>query len=328
MTTAQRDTPAGATPDEPAADAGTDRWSRLPGFGVPTARFVFGWAVALLVANAGIIVTGGAVRLTGSGLGCPTWPQCTEDSFVPHAEMGIHGVIEFGNRMLTWVLVVIAFAATVAVWRRVGSRRRDRATVVVIALGIPFQAVIGGITVLTNLNPWVVSLHFVLSTALVSLATVLTFRTRPGANSLPSWSTHAQALRVMAWALYLATWVTIYLGTIVTGSGPHAGDENSPRNGLTPSTMTHLHANAVFAMIGLTVAVATACVVLRLAQRRAVMVFVGLLAAQGVLGVVQYRTDLPIALVLAHMLMSALVMISATWILLRFGPDRQPVAAA
>src|SRR3954451_9576426 len=135
-------------------------------------------AVASLVVNIGIVVTGGVVRLTGSGLGCPSWPRCTGRSFVPHRELGIHGAVEFGNRMLTFVLVVVA-VATFVVALRLG-RRSVLWLSVALALGVPAQAIIGGISVLTDLNPWFVSLHLLVSLAMVGLAVVLLRRLDEG----------------------------------------------------------------------------------------------------------------------------------------------------
>lgn len=318
-----------ATPARPgemataAPASGGGRFDRIPGFGTPTARFVHRWAIAQLVANIGIVVTGGAVRLTGSGLGCPTWPRCTAESFVPHGALGINGAIEFGNRMLTWVLVAIAIATWVAVWRRTRTYpdgwRGNRWLATLIAFGIPFQGVVGGITVLTDLNPWVVALHFLLSMGLVSAATVLVFRTSPHPPAPAPAGAAARAARVMAWLLYALTWVTIYLGTVVTGSGPHAGDVNAPRNGLMPSQTTQFHADAVFVLVGLAVAALVTVGAARLPQVRAAVVFVLLLAVQGALGAIQYATDLPVLLVLAHMLGSALLLATASWQVQSFG---------
>ncbi|GAA11068.1 putative cytochrome oxidase assembly protein [Gordonia alkanivorans NBRC 16433] len=293
--------------------------------------------MALLVSNVGIVATGGAVRVTGSGLGCPTWPRCTDDSFVPHGELGIHGAIEFGNRMLTWVLIIIAIAAWIAVLRYAGSARRDKWLVTLIALGIPFQGVIGGITVLTDLNPWVVALHFILSMILVSAATVLVFRMRPyptPAEPAPAdTDTPGMATRrlgvYLAWLLYAVTWVTIYLGTVVTGSGPHAGDADAPRNGLDPDNATQLHADAVFVLVGLGLAALIYARVFARPQQRSALVFVGLLVLQGVIGFVQFFTDLPVALVIAHMFGSALLLIGATWqVLVARATDQPHVDAA
>ncbi|MBD0861516.1 heme A synthase [Gordonia sp. zg691] len=309
--------PAGAD----ARRALTGPWRFIPGFGRPTARFVHRWAIALLVSNVGIVATGGAVRVTGSGLGCPTWPRCTDESFVPHGELGIHGAIEFGNRMLTWVLILIAIGAWIAVLRFAGSARRDKWLVTLIALGIPFQGVIGGITVLTDLNPWIVALHFLLSMALVSAATVLVYRIRPYVtpSEPPVLDAEAPATAMrrlgiyLAWLVYLVTWVTIYLGTVVTGSGPHAGDTEAPRNGLAPDNATQLHADAVFALVGLAIAALVYARVFARPQQRSALVFMVLLALQGVIGFVQYATDLPVALVILHMFGSAVLLIGATW---------------
>lgn len=287
--------------------------------------FVYGWAIALLVANVGIVTTGGAVRLTGSGLGCPTWPRCTGDSFVPHEALGVHGAIEFGNRMLTWVLTIVAIAALVAVWRRANVSRTDRWLVTLLALGIPFQGVIGGITVLTKLNPWFVSLHFVLSMALVSGATVLVYRLNPAASEPPAPSAVLRFGRQLAWLLFAATGVAIYLGTVVTGSGPHAGDAHAPRNGLRPDHATQLHAYSVFVLIGLALAVAVLTRAMDLPAKTTAYIFVGMLAVQGVVGVVQYNTGLPVVLVIIHMTVSALLLIGATRLVLKFGTRPAPV---
>lgn len=130
-------------------------------------------ALASIIANVGIVVTGGAVRLTASGLGCPTWPRCTDDSYVTTPEMGVYGVIEFGNRMLTFAVGLIALATVLAVLLHRPRRPGLLALAVAVFLGIPAQAVVGGITVLTNLNPWVVGLHFLASMAVIAAAYAL-----------------------------------------------------------------------------------------------------------------------------------------------------------
>jgi len=279
-------------------------------------------ALASLVANMLIVVTGGAVRLTGSGLGCPTWPRCTEadaerpGSFVPHGELGAHGVIEFANRLLTFALIAVAVATLVAVCRMRPRRPTLRRLASALALGIPAQAVVGGITVLTNLNPWVVALHLVLSMVLVSLAVVLVRRIdesdRPPEPTVPP---------LTLWLVrgtFALVWVVVYVGTIVTGSGPHAGDADAPRNGLDPAAASQLHANLVFLLIGLTLG----CVIaLRAtgAPARAVAAaqwLLGVELVQGLVGLVQYATGLPVILVGLHLLGASLVIATATWTLL------------
>lgn len=271
-----------------------------------------GWGWASLVANCVLVVTGGVVRLTGSGLGCPTWPRCTEESFTPHGAYNVHSVIEFGNRMLTYVLVAVAIGTFVAAWQ---SGRRDlRRIALVMALGIPAQAVIGGVTVLTNLNPWVVSLHLLCSLAIITASVLFLHRLGQPAPGVPARG----PVTGLAWATFVAAWAVLYVGTVVTGSGPHAGDANSDRNGLDPLQLSQLHADLVFLFVGLTVGLyfALAATGGTTAARRAVLVLLGLEVAQGAVGFVQYFTDLPIVLVGLHMLGAALIAAATTRALL------------
>ena len=264
-------------------------------------------AWATLVANVVLVVTGGAVRLTGSGLGCPTWPRCTSTSFTPHGALDVHSAIEFGNRMLTFVLVVIAVATFVAAW--VSQRRDVRLLAFVLALGIPAQAIIGGVTVLTDLNPWVVSFHLLCSLAILGVS-VLFLHRLSGFGPGPS----PGSLRTLARLAFAAAWVVLYLGTVVTGSGPHAGDADAARNGLDPLQVSQLHADSVFLFLGL-------CVGLYFAARVSgfstlpLRVLLAVIVLQGAVGFVQYVTDLPVVLVALHMLGAALVSASVTWVL-------------
>ncbi|MER7605429.1 COX15/CtaA family protein [Nocardioides sp. NPDC127503] len=258
----------------------------------------FGLAIANLIANIGIVVTGAVVRLTGSGLGCPTWPKCTEESYVAHEALGINGVIEFGNRLLTYVLAAIAITVVIAVWRRRGVVRN---LAIVIALGVPFQGVIGGITVLTDLNPYVVALHLLLSMAMVGLCVWLLDEIRS-----PEREEAARSVRIASVVTLVVGWLTLWLGTVVTGSGPHSGDLESRRTGLDPALMSHIHAYAVYALIAATL------VTLWLGRknayvRRVTIVLLVIELAQGLIGWVQYLTDLPVLLVGFHMLGAALV---------------------
>lgn len=267
-----------------------------------------GWAT--LVANSALVVTGGAVRLTGSGLGCPTWPRCTDDSFTPRGALDVHSAIEFGNRTLTFVLAAIAIATFVVAWR---SGRSDlRRLALVLGLGIPAQAVIGGVTVLTDLNPWVVSLHMLPSLAIIGLSVVFLRRI-----DHPDPVIARGPVVTLAWLTFASAWAVMYVGTIVTGAGPHAGDEDAQRNGLDPLEMSQLHADLVFLLIGLTVGLILA---LRatgaapLTSRAAVLLLVVELA-QGLVGFVQYFTDLPVVLVALHMLGTAAISASVAWAL-------------
>jgi heme a synthase len=265
-------------------------------------------AWATLVANVALVVTGGAVRLTGSGLGCPTWPRCDDQSFTPHGATGIHQLIEFGNRTLTFVLVAIAVATYVAA-RQSGRRDLTRMSLF-LALAIPAQAVLGGITVLTDLNPWVVSLHLVISLVIVAAAVLFLHRldhpARPRASGM---------VAALACTTYAVTWLVLYVGTVVTGSGPHAGDAKAPRNGLDPLQISQLHADLVFLLIGLSAGLWFA---LRAAgaDPRPATALLAVEALQAAIGFVQYFAGLPVAVVMLHMLGAALVVAAATVLLI------------
>lgn len=273
------------------------------GVKIPTrfAKWLWPLAVANILCNIGIVVTGAAVRLTGSGLGCPTWPRCTDESLRPHAELGLHGVIEFGNRLLTFVLAIVAvlcFLAAIAAGDRVATRLSF-----LIGLYIPAQAVIGGITVLTDLNPWVVSLHFLSSMVIIMFCLALMDHLRS-----PERSTAPPGTRALALVLFLTGWVVLYLGTVVTGAGPHAGDADSRRNGLDPQTTSYFHAGSVALLIVLTVLLLLLAV--RAGDRWLTVVtsaLLGIELLQGLVGVVQYALDLPVLLVALHMLGAGLL---------------------
>ena len=272
-------------------------------------RVVAPVALVNAVANGLIVVTGGAVRLTDSGLGCPTWPRCTGDSLVPTRQLGVYGVIEFSNRMLTFVLTVAAVATLVAVFR---SARRDLRVLAGISfLGIPAQALLGGVTVLTKLNPWAVAAHFLLSSALVAVATTLWLRSREtGVGQLLVRPPVLGLVRGVA----AATAAVLVVGTVVTGSGPHAGDAHSARTGLDPEQVAQLHADLVFLLVGLTAALLVTLRATGAPARvsRAARDLLLVELAQGVVGFAQYFTHLPVALVLLHVLGAVLVTAAAT----------------
>ncbi|HEY8302649.1 MAG TPA: COX15/CtaA family protein [Jatrophihabitans sp.] len=286
-------------PDRPA------RW--LPRR-VQTDGWLRGLALASLIANVVIVVTGGAVRLTDSGLGCPTWPSCTDSSLTPTRQYAIHGIIEFTNRQLTFVLVVLA----IATWLVAMALRRHRGLATTAALGIPAQAVLGGLTVLTHLNPWLVGLHFLLSMAIIAVTFALWWRTR----DLPAPEPLLAPVRLLVAATAVATAVVLMVGTVVTGSGPHAGDKDASgkvhRTGLDVSSMSQLHADLVMVLVGLTVGLlAAAYAVGGIRLRRAAVALLLVELAQGVIGYTQYFLHVPPLLVGLHMLGACLVWVAA-----------------
>lgn len=261
-----------------------------------------------------IVVTGGAVRLTASGLGCPTWPTCTEDSLVNTPEMGIHGIIEFGNRLLTFLLVIVAIVTFALVFRMRKNRRDFFWLTLLIGLGIPAQAVIGGISVLMQLNPYVVGLHFIVSIAMIVLSTVLVFRVYNG-NAPRTWILTPSGLSLprIVWLAAVFQIVTIILGILTTGSGPHAGDADAPRNGLDGGILQSLHSYPAYVAVGLTLlAIAMASRARQLAERNALLILLAVNVAQIVVGIVQSRTGLPPLLVGIHMLLACLVAAGTT----------------
>lgn len=268
-----------------------------------------------LVAQIAIVGTGGAVRLTGSGLGCPTWPLCTAGSLVNTPEMGIHGVIEFGNRLLTVALVVIVVVMFLLVVRM----RRTRPDLVRLAfllgLGIPAQAVLGGITVLTGLNSWIVGAHFLVSIVLVVLATMLVSRVRSGPGSPES--AVPRSFRTVALLTSVTVAVTVAVGVVTTGSGPHAGDANTPRNGLDPAILQHVHSWPAYLTLGLTLLLLVMASVGRLTRVAGpVRLLLGVEVVQIVVGITQSRLGLPPLLVGVHMVLACVLVAAMTAVVL------------
>jgi cytochrome c oxidase assembly protein subunit 15 len=271
--------------------------------------------VANLVLEVLIVVTGGLVRLTGSGLGCPSWPECVPGSYVPVREQaeGIHKFIEFGNRTLTGAVGFGALLVLYAVWKWAGRRRDLMVPAWLVLGGVVTQAVLGGITVRTGLHPATVSAHFLVSMVLVATSAYIVFRAQepPGDRPLV---VHPVVER-LAWATCAVASLVLLLGTVVTGSGPHSGDADEPaRFGFDPRTISWLHADAVMLFIGLVIAVWVAAR-LSAADRRAPDAWRTVLLvtlAQGLIGYVQYLTGLPEVLVLAHMLLASLLVVALT----------------
>ncbi len=252
-----------------------------------------------LVSQILIVVTGGAVRLTGSGLGCPTWPECEPGSLVNVPEQGIHGVIEFGNRLLTFLLLFIALATFITVMRlKKGHRKGLFWTSLGLGLGIIAQAVLGGITVLTGLNSWIVGAHFLVSMVLISIATFLVWYAKGCRRLEPSKFLSLISLIIVPTAIAVIT-----IGVVLTGSGPHAGDADTPRNGLDSEIWSHYHSYPAYFLLFL--AVLHSFLRFRLtglASAKYSLAFVAVIGSQALLGLIQTWTGLPEVLVALHML--------------------------
>jgi cytochrome c oxidase assembly protein subunit 15 len=315
---------------KPAEKTPTSALSRLVDR-LPTAvdarvRFL---AWASLAIQTVLILTGGAVRLTGSGLGCPTWPQCTAGSLTNTPEMGVHGLIEFANRALTGVVVVIAILVFVSVLR-LRTERRDLFVLTLLqGLSIPLQAVIGGITVLTGLNPYIVGLHFVVSILLVLLTAMLVYRVYYGPRGSVRLMPSGYILIAHVTTLFVA--LTVIVGILTTGSGPHAGDADTPRNGLDTVFLQHAHSWPAYATLAGTALLVLGAFRLTTAPprlRRFVVILLVVELVQIAVGITQARTGLPEVLVGLHMVLAGALVGAMTAVVLSLRSSDAAVAAA
>lgn len=273
------------------------------------------------LAEVAIIATGGAVRLTGSGLGCSEWPLCTPESLVPTPAQGIHGVIEFGNRTMTGVVGLLALVVVLFVVRY-RAQRRDLFVLSVIVLGgVGAQAVVGGITVWTGLNPFIVGFHYTASLLLVCVSAAFLVRLydEPGPRErvVPLW------FAVLTHVTGLALAATILFGVLTTGSGPHSGDADVERHGFDATVLAHVHSWPGYILAGLVAVLLISAWVLRLPPRRWLLVLAIAIVVQIAVGVWQARDGLPVLLVGIHMVLAALSAAAYTVVVLRL---KAPVA--
>ncbi|WP_344297012.1 COX15/CtaA family protein [Agromyces neolithicus] len=280
----------------------------------------FAWAS--FIAQVAIIATGGAVRLTGSGLGCPTWPTCTPDSLVPTDELSYHSLIEFGNRLMTGVVGILALVVFVLVWRIRRERRDLFVLSFIVGAGIVAQAIVGGITVWTGLNPFIVGFHYVSSLALVCVTAAFLARMGqppgPRERAVPAWYaglTHATSA-VLA--------LTIVFGVLTTGSGPHSGDADAGRTGFESELLEHVHAWPGYALLALTLVLVIAAWRLKLPTHGWVLALLAIEVVQVGVGLYQARNGLPVLAVGVHMVLAALAAAAMTLVVLRL---KRPMAA-
>ena len=358
--------------------ARTDVWGRM--------LRIFAWLS--FIAETIIIGTGGAVRLTGSGLGCSEWPLCTPESLVPiYADQGIHGVIEFGNRLMTGVVGIIALVVVLLVLQRTGGRRsvvsalwfaaggvvaaavafgiatlvahlaapgsdtpvfsvatavlllavivaavrftrraperRDLLALAwIVLIGVVAQALVGGITVLTGLNPFIVGFHYTSSLLLVCVTAAFLVRLYavpgPRERAVPAW------FAILSHVTGLALAVTIVFGVLTTGSGPHSGDADVLRHGFDATVLAHVHSWPGYVLAVLVLALTVSAWVLKLEPRKWLLVLVIAIAVQVGVGVWQAREGLPPLLVGIHMVLASLSAATYTVVVLHL---KKPVAA-
>ncbi len=296
-------------------------WKRLP-TAVRTSTRVLAWLV--LVSNIVIVGTGGLVRLTGSGMGCPNWPYCTEGSLIPTDELSWHSVIEFGNRTLTGVLVIIALLAFLSVVRMRPQRPDLFALTLANGIGIILQALVGGVIVWLHLPPSLVGIHFVISAGLVANAAAYLCRVYGAAG--PQARAVSGGYAALAYATSAAVVVTVLIGILLTGAGPHAGDAAAARNGLDPVLWQHIHAWPAYVTLALTIALFATSFrtprALRLPLWTGLLLLVEL--SQIGVGLWQARTGLPIVLVNIHMVLAVCLVAAMTAVVMHTRESRTP----
>ncbi|WP_336208939.1 COX15/CtaA family protein [Nonomuraea sp. LPB2021202275-12-8] len=283
-------------------------------FWAPTAGTMRGWALASVVANAGITVSGAVVRVTGSGLGCPTWPKCTPDSLLPvaHPEVSpINMAIEFGNRMVTFLVLVVGVACLLSALRMTPRRPSLVRLAWLQPAGIAVQALWGGLVVNTMLNPFTVSMHFLISICLTAACWAL--YARSGEGDAPARRVAHRDIRRLGHVLLVAVFALLIAGVVVTGTGPHSGDVLASRFDLDIESVARLHADLAYLVVGLTFALLFALHVTDSPRpaRRAALALLAIELLQGVIGYTQYFLGVPAFLVGLHVLGSTLVWIGA-----------------
>ena len=284
-------------------------WRRAPSHQLQKA---FAWAA--VIANGMIAVSGATVRVTGSGLGCPTWPECHPGSLIPvsRADLSaIHQAIEFSNRMLSGLVLIASFGLFLLLWRARPRRPSLLRLAVVLPAGVAFQAVWGGITVLTGLAWWTVAPHMLVS--LVLLFVAIAVLVRLDETDDPPVPVIPRPLQVLTWATVLVLGALCVAGTLVTAAGPHGGDDATPRLDLPVRALAQLHADLMFGYLGLLVAMTVGYLAVRAPRRLMVRacVLIAVTAGQGLIGLVQYATGVPEALVVAHVLGATLLVAAA-----------------
>ncbi len=280
----------------------------------PTPALVRRFALAAVITNGMIAVTGAVVRVTGSGLGCPTWPECEAGSLVPvlrEENSALHQLIEFGNRTLTGVVLIASFGTFLLIWRSSARRRPLVRLAALLPALVIAQAVWGGLTVRLQLAWWVVAPHMLISLGLLFVAVWVHQRLTEGDG--PPVPTVARPLGALAAATAGVLLLLCTAGTLVTAAGPHAGDANTPRLELPVRTLAQVHADLMFGYLGLLVALGVALIAVRAPSglRRRTWVLVGVTVAQGLVGIVQYTLGVPEVLVVLHVLGAVLLVTAA-----------------
>lgn len=320
--------------DAPADDpVRTGHLARLAAVAAPSLsrpRTLRRLSVAAIVTNVAIVVTGGIVRLTGSGLGCPDWPTCRGGEVLPRpgAETGWHQAVEFGNRLMTFLVLAFAVGAWLSARRAARDRPGIRRVAVLLPVGVLAQAVLGGVTVLTELHPLIVATHFLVSMGLIAAATVLYERVARWSGARPHVVSGADPrVRELAVGLLVVAGTVLVLGTLVTASGPHAGDPGTPRLGLDVRDVARVHAASVWLTVAATLAVWAMAARGQAAPRvaRAARALLLVEVAQGSVGYLQYALGVPAWLVTVHLLLASVFWVAVVRLVV-LARERPPAA--
>ncbi|MGO1435754.1 MAG: COX15/CtaA family protein [Canibacter sp.] len=298
------------TAPQPDGSDAPGRWKALK---------VFAWLS--LIANVLIIATGGAVRLTGSGLGCPTWPMCTPGSLVPTEELSWHSLIEFGNRTMTGVLGILGVIVLLLLWRWRNHRRDLYVLSIIVIVGIIAQAVVGGITVWTGLNPFIVGFHYLATLALVAITTVFMIRFYSSLGRRVKAVHPLFLVLTHVTTLFLA--ITLVIGVLTTGAGPHSGDANVRRTGFDASLLAHLHSWPGYILLSLVLILTIWAMSKNLRPKTQFLCLLIVLIVQIFIGVYQARNGLPALSVGVHMLLAAVSTAFMVWAVMNL---KQPVS--
>jgi cytochrome c oxidase assembly protein subunit 15 len=302
------------TPAQGTATTGKPWWRRPPSLRLQRA---FAWAAVFT--NGLIAVTGATVRVTGSGLGCPTWPECVPGSLVPISRADLsafHLAIEFGNRTLTTVVLIASLGTFLVIWLGKPRRASLLKLSAILPAGVVFQAIWGGIVVLTGLSWWTVAPHLLVSLLLLFVSIVILVRLDEGDG--PAVPVVPAPLRILTWATVGVLMALCVAGTLVTAAGPHGGDEDTPRLEIPVRVLAQLHADLMFLYLGLLVAMTVGFLAVKAPRRLLVRAYVliAVTAGQGLIGLVQYATGVPEALVVAHVLGATLLVAAAANVVL------------
>lgn len=304
--------PAARSDHHDPASSRPHRWQ-------PTAEWTRGFAWAAVISNALITVTGATVRVTGSGLGCSTWPDCQPGSLVPQYRTGmaaLHQAIEFGNRTITGIVLVASLGTFVLIALIRPIRRQLLWLAAIGPIGVLFQAVWGGIVVYTGLQWWTVAPHLLVSLVLVFAAVAVLHRL--GEADTPARVVVPRSLQILTWITVIELAALCVVGTLVTAAGPHAGDVTTPRLGIDIRIIAQLHADLMFLYLGLILALGVGFLAVRAPRPLLVRtgVLVGVTLAQGAVGLTQYFLGVPEILVLFHVLGAVLLTIAAAYVAL------------